>query len=113
MSMGIQVLVLALILLGAVLRLYNLGGQGLWGDEMFTLLMASGDAGSQLGSCFRRECDGNPIVMDVEQFRNFLDGGMAVRPIAVVQDVLRYEPSHPHLNYIVAHLSLAAFGASE
>lgn len=75
--------------------------------------MASGDAGSQLGPCFRRECDGNPIVMDAKPFRDFLAGGMAVRPIAVVQDVYRYEPSHPPLYYIVANLSVGAFGASE
>lgn len=99
---------------GAALRLYNLGVPGIRADEMFTLLMASGDGSTQLGSCFRRECDGNPIVMDVEQFRrDFLAGGMSVRPAAVVRDVYRYEPSHPPLYYMVVNLSIGAFGDSE
>ena len=110
-----QVLALVILtLLGAGLRVYDLGGHGLWADEMFTLLVSSGEASSQLGPCFRRECDGNPIVMDMERFRrDFLADGMAVRPAAVVRDVYRYDPSHPPLYYMVVNLSIGAFGASE
>ena len=105
-------LLLILILLGASLRLYNLGGQGLWWDEMFTLLIASGEASDQLGPCFRRECEDKIIVMSVKDFRDFLSETPAVR-FSVVRDVYRHEPSHPPLYYMVVNMFLALLGTSE
>jgi len=105
--------VILLTFLGTGMRLYNLGGQGIWWDEMFTLLMASGQAGSQLGPFYGHGYEGDAMVLNGKAFRDALAKTPSVQPAVVIEDVYRYEPSHPPLHYVIANLSLAVFGVSD
>jgi len=103
---GLLTLVLVLTLIGAALRLYNLSGQGFGLDEMYTLRYATG-LEAQVGEEYEGE------VIDAQRFRDWLASHRSLQPMTMIEETYKSEPSHPPLYYLLANLSLAAFGVSE
>lgn len=93
------------ILLGTGLRLYNLGGQGIWHDEQCTLMYAQGKFGYYLQK-YRVD------YMDARAFRDEITEAPSIQPIAVVHEIYNYDP-HPPLYYLIVNLFISAFGTSE
>jgi uncharacterized membrane protein len=98
------ILLLVLTLLGAGLRLYNLGGQGIWDDEMFTLMAAKGQGIAYYNKYRSGE-------MDVKAFREDIMKPTTVRPAGVVKSVYGYD-THPPLYYMVVNLFQSVLGVS-
>jgi hypothetical protein len=98
------VFLLILTLLGTGLRLYNLGGQGIWHDEMWTLMLAKGQR-----TYYIQKYQGTD--MNVEAFRDEIAKPPSVAPAAVIGEVFRYD-AHPPLHYIVVNLFQSVFGSS-
>ena len=114
LSKASLIFLLTLTVIGTGLRLNNLGGPGLWWDEMMTLLMASGNAQSQLGAVRPyQETQVDVLVANANRLHEMVATKPAFSPVGVLQDIYKYEPSHPPLYYLLGNLSLSLFGYSE
>jgi uncharacterized membrane protein len=101
------ILVFIFTVLGGALRLYNLSGQGLWNDEIFTLLEANAQGDFFYGREFQDS------VMDLKALRDYSTRPPSVQPVAVIRDVYRTEVAHTPLYFVIENLSIATLGTSE
>lgn len=101
------IFLLIITFLGAGLRLHNLDGQGIWLDEMVTLLSSSGEGDQFLAPKYEGES------IDVETFRRDFTKPVSVRPFKIIRDTFDNEPSHPPLYYMITNIFLSALGVSD
>lgn len=110
-----EIALLALVMVfGAGLRLHGVAENGMWNDEVFTLIYSSGSSSGRW-----EEHDhsagfmDNHTRLDIKVFKEFITKPVSIQPIRIIQDTFRYEPDHPPLYYMVVNVALAALGVSE
>ena len=101
------VLVVALVLLGVVLRLYGLEQKIVWHDEVATRVLAAGATmAAQMQDLYQAQ------VMTVGQVLQYQQVQQGTSVLALIVDLARHDPQHPPLYYVLAKVWVDLWGDS-
>ncbi|MGQ4647964.1 glycosyltransferase family 39 protein [Lyngbya aestuarii] len=102
----LQILVVVLLILGILLRFYNLDRKVYWGDEVYTSLRISGYTETEL---VQRVFTGDVISQqDLQKYQH----PNSEKDLRDTIDALVSKPEHPPLYYLMARFWVQSFGSS-